>query len=202
MRLTDAEILLEIETGRLVFDPSIHVASSREMKSQIGRSSIDLRLGKKFREWKQNPESPESVLRARIDPLQIREEQDWHRLQEEYTQSVEYDPREGFVLRPHQFVLGETLERVQLPNYLAAWVEGRSSLGRLGLMVHSTAPALHAGWKGRIVLELYLHAEHELILSPEELRICQLILEKASRPPQGREIGIFNDQRGLMPERS
>lgn len=201
MRLTDAEILLEIETRQLIFDPLINVAGSKEGKSQIGCSSVDLRLGGEFRGWKQKPKRPEPIPRSRIDPL-FRRKEDFYRLLDEHTQLVEYDASEGFVLRPHVLVLAQTLERVELPNYLTGWVEGRSSLGRLGLMVHSTAPTLHAGWKGRIVLELYLHAEWELILKPGELRICQLILEKASRPYEGEDIGMFADQRGLMPEKS
>lgn len=92
-----------------------------------------------------------------------------------------------FVLPPQQFAVGMTQESVGLPTRarLAARVEGRSSLARIGLAVHLTAPTIHAGFHGLIVLEMFNFSPYHLRLVPGKLAICQLIFEKVSRTPSG-----------------
>ncbi len=91
-------------------------------------------------------------------------------------------PPEGFVLHPNRFILGRTIEEVELPLTLAARIEGRSSVARVGLLVHFTAPTIHAGFAGRIALEMINLGEFPLILR-SGAPICQLIVETVEGLP-------------------
>ncbi len=94
-------------------------------------------------------------------------------------------PTEGFVLHPNRFVLGQTIEEVALPlsgNCLAARIEGRSSFARAGLLVHFTAPTIHAGFAGRIALEMINLGEFPLILRAGAA-VCQLIVQTVEGEP-------------------
>ena len=86
-----------------------------------------------------------------------------------------------FELKPGDFVLGYTLERVELPNYLAARIEGRSRLARFGVSVHQTAPTVHAGFRGQLRLEISNIGPFTVLLEPGS-RFCQLIVETLSSP--------------------
>ena len=102
----------------------------------------------------------------------------------------EIDPAGGFSLDPHSFVLGKTIERIGLPiragrPSLAARVEGRSSFARCGVLVHFTAPTIHAGFEGTITLEILNLGKHPVMLYPN-MRICQLILERVDGVPNAR----------------
>lgn len=130
MILSDRDIRSEIVAGRIVIDPFVPDA--------VQPSSVDLHLGNRFRVFRNN-------RTAVIDP---REDQP------ELTELVEITGDEPFVLHPGEFVLGATFERVALPDDLVARLEGRSSLGRLGLMIHSTAGYVDPGWEGTLTLEL------------------------------------------------
>ena len=104
-------------------------------------------------------------------------------------------PSDGFSLGPKQFILGWTAERIKLPvqSRLAARVEGRSSLGRFGLSVHLTAPTIHAGFEGRIRLEIVNHNIFPIRLR-EDMRICQLIFELTYGTPESGYKGQYFDQ--------
>jgi dCTP deaminase len=130
MILSDRDIRAEIEAGRIVIDPFVPDA--------VQPSSVDLHVGNRFRVFRNN-------RTAVIDP---REEQP------ELTELVEIAGDEPFILHPGEFVLGATLERVALPDDLVARLEGKSSLGRLGLLIHSTAGYVDPGWEGTLTLEL------------------------------------------------
>ena len=130
MILSDRDIRAEIENGRIVIDPFT--------PESVQPSSVDLHLGNRFRVFRNN-------RTAVIDP---REEQP------ELTELVEIAGDEPFILHPGEFVLGATFERVGLPNDLVARLEGKSSLGRLGLLIHSTAGYVDPGWEGTLTLEL------------------------------------------------
>ena len=130
MILSDRDIRAEIDAGRIVIDPFVPDA--------VQPSSVDLHLGNRFRVFRNN-------RTAVIDP---REEQP------ELTELVEIAGDEPFILHPGEFVLGATLERVGLPDDLVARLEGKSSLGRLGLLIHSTAGYVDPGWEGTLTLEL------------------------------------------------
>ena len=130
MLLSDRDIRAELEAGRIVIDPFVPDA--------VQPSSVDLHLGNRFRVFRNN-------RTAVIDP---REEQP------ELTELVEIAGEEPFILHPNEFVLGATFERVALPEDLVARLEGKSSLGRLGLLIHSTAGYVDPGWEGTLTLEL------------------------------------------------
>jgi dCTP deaminase len=105
----------------------------------------------------------------------------------ELYQTRAIDPTGGYALAPNKFILGRTLERVQLPirdgrPCYAARIEGRSSFARVGLLVHFTAPTIHAGFEGTITLEMINLAEYPISLFPG-MEICQLIFESVGSTP-------------------
>lgn len=116
-----------------------------------------------------------------------------------YAEPLPADPDGSFVLNPQSFALGVTRERIELPvrSKIAARVEGRSTLARLGLVVHMTAPTIQAGFRGRIVLEMYNFGNYPLRLQPGRLRICQLIFERVGRTPKGEIKTRHQGQRGV-----
>jgi dCTP deaminase len=102
-------------------------------------------------------------------------------------ETIPLDPNGGYALQPSMFILGQTLERVHLPirearPCYAARIEGRSSFARIGLLVHFTAPTIHAGFEGTIALEMINLAEYPISLFPG-MEICQLIIEQVSTTP-------------------
>src|ERR687890_1457397 len=130
MILSDRDIRAELEAGRIVIDPFTPEA--------VQPSSVDLHVGNRFRVFR-------NTRPAVIDPRQE---------QPELTELVEIAGDEPFILHPGEFVLGATFERVGLPDDLVARLEGKSSLGRLGLLIHSTAGYVDPGWEGTLTLEL------------------------------------------------
>jgi dCTP deaminase len=130
MVLSDRTIRSEIEAGRIVFDPYD--------ESMVQPSSVDVRVDRRFRVF-HNARYPFIDVRRPMDDL---------------TEAVEVAEDEPFILHPGEFVLGQTLERVRLPSDLVARLEGKSSLGRLGLLIHSTAGFVDAGFEGNLTLEL------------------------------------------------
>jgi dCTP deaminase len=128
--LSDRTIRAEIDAGRIViepFDPSL-----------VQPSSIDVRVDRKFRVFHN----------ARYAFIDVREPMD------DLTDLVSVPDEKPFILHPGEFVLGQTLERVTLPDDLVARLEGKSSLGRLGLLIHSTAGFVDSGFSGNLTLEL------------------------------------------------
>jgi dCTP deaminase len=130
MVLSDRSIRAEIEAGRVVIDPYD--------PGLVQPSSIDVRVDRRFRVF-QNSRYPYIDVRQAMEDL---------------TELVEVEGEEPFILHPGEFVLGQTLERVTLPNDLVARLEGKSSLGRLGLLIHSTAGFVDSGFSGNLTLEL------------------------------------------------
>ena len=130
MILSDRSIRAALEAGHVGIDPLGDDA--------IQPSSVDVRVGGSFRVFANH----------RVPHIDPREEQP------ELTDLVEVDDDEPFMLHPGEFVLGSTLERITLPDDLVARLEGKSSLGRLGLLIHSTAGFIDAGFSGHVTLEL------------------------------------------------
>jgi dCTP deaminase len=128
MLLTDWEITAEVDSGRVVIDPW-----DRRL---VQPASLDLRLGDRIRVFRR-------LDHACIDPLG-----------DPVPTETREIPEAGLVLHPGEFVLGSTLERVELPADIAASAEGKSSLGRIGLMLHSTAGWIDPGFRGTVTLEL------------------------------------------------
>jgi dCTP deaminase len=128
--LSDRTIRSEIDAGRIVIDPYD--------EAMVQPSSVDVRVDNRFRVF-HNARYPFIDVRQPMDDL---------------TELVQVEDGEPFILHPGEFVLGQTLERVTLPNDLVARLEGKSSLGRLGLLIHSTAGFVDSGFSGNLTLEL------------------------------------------------
>ncbi len=152
-------------------------------------SSVDLRVDRFFRVFR-NHTTPY------IDPRLA---------QEDLTEQVEVPEGGSFVLHPGEFVLGSTLERVALGDDLVARLEGKSSLGRLGLLIHSTAGFVDAGWDGHLTLELSNVANLPIAIYPE-MKIGQisfLRMTSAAEHPYGSDAANskYKGQRGPTPSR-
>ncbi|MGH3044774.1 MAG: dCTP deaminase [Gaiellaceae bacterium] len=130
MVLSDRTIRRLLDEGRVGIDPYA--------EELLQPSSVDVRVDKLFRVFRN----------SRYPFIDVKQEM------EELTELVEIDPEEAFILHPGEFVLGSTLERITLPDDLVARLEGKSSLGRLGLLIHSTAGFIDPGWDGHVTLEL------------------------------------------------
>jgi dCTP deaminase len=180
--LSDRDILAEIDAGRIAVDPYD--------PAMIQPSSIDFRLDRFFRVF-------ENHRYPHIDPAID---------QEDLTRVVEAQGEEPFILHPGEFVLGSTYEMVTLPDDLAARVEGKSSLGRLGLLTHATAGFVDPGFSGHVTLELANVATLPIKLYPG-MKIGQLCFFRLSSPAQhpygsAKYGSRYQGQRGPTPSRS
>ncbi len=165
MILSDRDIREQIAAGRIVIDPFT--------PESIQPSSVDLHLDRRFRVFRNN----------RYPYIDVRQEQP------ELTELLEISGDEPFVLHPGEFVLGSTLERVALPDDLVSRLEGKSSLGRLGLLIHSTAGYVDPGWDGNLTLELSNVANLPIALY-QGMKIGQISFQRLSSPvevPYGDE---------------
>ena len=182
MLLSDRDIRAELDSGRVGLDPLD--------PAMVQPASVDVRLDRFFRLF-------DNHRYAHIDP---RQEQD------ELTRLVEVDPDEAFILHPGEFVLGSTYEKVTLPDDIAARLEGKSSLGRLGLLTHSTAGFIDPGFSGHVTLELSNVATLPIKLWPG-MKIGQLCFFRLTSPaehPYGSAVygSRYQGQRGPTPSRS
>ncbi|MDT4926919.1 MAG: dCTP deaminase [Pseudonocardiales bacterium] len=182
MLLSDRDIRAEVDAGRMSVDPWD--------AGLVQPSSVDVRLDRFFRVFNNS-------RYTHIDPSSQ---------QDELTALVEPEGDEPFVLHPGEFVLGSTLEIVTLPDDLAGRLEGKSSLGRLGLLTHSTAGFIDPGFSGHITLELSNVANLPIVLWPG-MKIGQLCVFRLSSPaehPYGSAIygSRYQGQRGPTPSRS
>jgi dCTP deaminase len=182
MLLSDRDIRAELDAGRVVLEPAD--------PAMVQPSSVDVRLDKFFRLF-DNHKYPV------IDPSQD---------QPELTRLVEAQPGEPFVLHPGEFVLASTLEVVTLPDDIAARLEGKSSLGRLGLLTHSTAGFIDPGFSGHVTLELSNVATLPILLWPGMKigQLCFFRLSSAAEQPYGSTSAgsRYQGQRGPTPSRS
>jgi dCTP deaminase len=175
---------------RLLIEGAIKIDPAPNLEIQLGSCSLDLRLSHEFSLFEYN-KHPYIDIR---DP-----EQALHT-----TRQIHVEADEAFVLHPGSFVLAVTIERVELPDDIVGRLEGRSSLGRLGIIVHATASVIDPGWRGRVVLELANHGALPVALYPG-MRICSLTFEPLSTPsdrPYWRKAAAkYADQSGLIPSR-
>lgn len=179
MILSDRTIREEIEAGRIViepFDPEC-----------VQPSSVDLHLDSLFRVFR-NHTLGHIDVKQRMDDL---------------TELVEISNGEAFMLHPGEFVLGSTSERVAVPTDLVARLEGKSSLGRLGLLIHSTAGFVDAGWDGQLTLELSNVCNLPITLYPG-MKIGQIsfirMTTEADVPYGSASVGSkYQGQRGPVP---
>ena len=182
MLLSDRDIRAEITAGRVAVEPF--------EEAMIQPSSVDVRLDKFFRVFENHKYS---VIDPSIE-------------QSELTREVVSEDGEAFILHPGEFVLASTYEIITLPDDIAGRLEGKSSLGRLGLLTHSTAGFIDPGFSGHITLELSNVANLPVKLVPG-MKIGQLCLIKLSSPaehPYGSAIyaSRYQGQRGPTPSRS
>lgn len=161
MILSDKDIKKYIKEGKIIIKPKPN------FKRQLGSASFDLRLGNEFRVF----EHTKKPFIDTKDPKTFKN----------ITQLIKLKNKEAFVFQPNQFVLAVTLEEVSLPDDIAARIDGRSSLGRLGIVVHSTAGHVDPGFRGRINLEMENIGMIPILLYPGT-RICQLVFESLSSP--------------------
>lgn len=168
MILADTDLKARLAQGDLGITPM------PDPETQIQPASIDLRLGYDFRTFNY-------TRQALIDP----------KVPEtfaELTTLTHLEPGERFIVHPGEFVLGTTLEHVRVPDDLVARLDGRSSIGRLGIVIHSTAGYIDPGFEGAITLEISNLGRIAVALYPE-MRICQISFEEMSSPvsqPYGR----------------
>ena len=182
MLLSDKDIKSQVDAGRVVLDPYD--------ASMIQPSSIDMRLDRFFRLF-DNHKYPF------IDPAEE---------QPELTRLIEVEPDEPFILHPGEFVLGSTYETITLPDDVAARVEGKSSLGRLGLLTHATAGFVDPGFSGHVTLELSNVATLPIKLWPGMKigQLCFFQLTSAAEHPYGSAAygSHYQGQRGPTASRS
>jgi dCTP deaminase len=162
MILSDRDIITKIENGDIQIE-----SPHKGWKLQIGASSMDMRLGKYFKIY-------EHGKHPVLDPSKMNGEEGLTRL-------IEVPEGEAFIVQPGEFALGVTLEKVSLPDDIVARVEGRSSLGRLGIIIHSTAGFVDAGFSGTITLEITNINRMPVALHPG-MRVCQLAFEPMTSP--------------------
>ena len=181
MILSDATIRAELKAGRIAIEPFDD--------DNVQPSSVDMHVDRYFRVFR-NDTTPF------IDPKEP---------QEDLTEIVEVGDGGSFILHPGEFVLGSTLERVALPDDLVARLEGKSSLGRLGLLIHSTAGFVDAGWDGHLTLELSNVANLPIAIYPE-MKIGQISFLQMTTPAEnpygsGAAGSKYQGQRGPTPSR-
>jgi len=180
--LSDRDLRAELDAGRVGLDPYD--------PGMIQPSSVDVRLDRYFRVF-------ENHRYPHIDPAEE---------QPDLTELVEVAGDEAFILHPGEFVLASTYEVVTLPDDIAGRLEGKSSLGRLGLLTHSTAGFIDPGFSGHVTLELSNVATLPIKLWPG-MKIGQLCLFRLSSPaehPYGSSVygSRYQGQRGPTPSRS
>jgi dCTP deaminase len=184
MILSDRDILDRLRDGDLVVEPI------DDLDMQVQPASIDLRLGSEFLEFQ----------RTNIPCIHPNREAEVS----EYVTETHVSEGDEFILHPGDFVLGTTKERVEIPPDLLASVEGRSSLGRLAVVIHATAGIVDPGYKGQITLELSNLGTAPVALSPG-MRVSQLIfteMKSAAERPYGTDRGSkYQDQTGPQASR-
>lgn len=189
MRLCDSDIIAALDEGRIAIEP-------RPADRVISGVSIDLRLGHQFRVFSSHtiPFIDLSGSREQVNQA----------VEKVMGDEIYIGPDDTFVLHPGELALGSTLECITLPDNLVGWLDGRSSLARLGLMVHVTAHRIDPGWSGNIVLEFFNSGKLPLALRPE-MAIGAMSFETltgpAARPYTKRVDAKYRDQHGPMASR-
>lgn len=189
MRLSDGDIIEQLDAGRIRVDP-------RPDNSRISGVSVDLRLGNSFRVFNdhQAPYVDLSGTSASIS----------NTLESIMSREICLDEGDAFFLHPGELALAVTLESVTIPEDMVGWLDGRSSLARLGLMVHVTAHRIDPGWSGQIVLEFFNGGKLPLALRPGMTIGAinfELLSSPALRPYNKRVDAKYRDQRGALASR-
>jgi dCTP deaminase len=185
MILSDRDIKKSLKNGRIKIKPF------PDLKTQLGSCSLDLRLGNTFRLFNHSKI-------AYLDPL------DETKNGRSVTKELKVKKGEPFIIQPGELVLATTVEYVGLADDLLGRLEGRSSLGRLGIIVHSTAAVFDPGWRGKVVMELGNLGRMPVALYPG-IRICSLTFEEVTSKvevPYWKKKGAkYVDQKGPEPSK-
>ena len=189
MRLSDGDIEQRLAEGDIAITPP-------PGDDAIAGISVDLRLDHRFRVFNNN-----SVTHLDLSGDREQLERDIDRIM---SKEIEISESEALYIHPGELVLGATYESVKIPDTLVGWLDGRSSLARLGLMVHVTAGRIDPGWEGQIVLEFYNNGKLPLALRPGMV-ICAMSFETlsspATRPYNTRESAKYRGQTGAASSR-
>jgi dCTP deaminase len=182
MILPDHEIMKYLREGKLVVEP----LDNPEV--QIQPAWVDLRLGNEFRTFK-------VIGIPYIDTRQRAED---------YTEKHVIPNEKPFIIHPGEFVLGKVLEYVRLPADIMGSVDGQSSLGRLGVVVHTTSASVNPGWEGHLVLEMANVGRMPVKIYPGS-KICKIAFHKlsspAKRPYNVRKESKYNRQKEIIESR-
>ena len=181
MILSDTAIKEALKSGQIKIIPEPE-------EGQFDTSSLDLRLGLPFTRYI----PPIPGVRIVIDPGTS----SYQEVAKRYLREVPLSEDRSIIVKPNDLILGVTKERIHLPENsgIAARVEGRSTLARIGLSIHLTAPTIQAGFRGNIVLEIKNNHNFDVELRPE-IHICQLIFERVEGAPSKSIDTSFQDQK-------
>ena len=163
MVLSDRDIKSALASKKIIITPAV------DFETQLGSCMVDLKLGNTFRVFKHSstpfldPKNPQTLSNV--------------------TSEITIPDTEAFVLHPGEFALAVTKEYIQMPDDLTATLEGRSSIGRLGVVVHSTAANIECGFRGNITLELANMGRIPVLLYPG-MRICAVSFQQLSSPAE------------------
>lgn len=182
MVLTDREIQASLQCGQIKIEPT-------PGPDAYSSTSVDLTLSKFIRTWK-----PDAIKGVEQVVCPSAEGYNFNEVLKSLSDIKELNA-DGYVLKPQEFVLAWTEENIELPtsSRIAARVEGKSSLARLGIGIHITAPTIHAGFPGPIQLEICNHGIMKVKLAPG-MRVCQLIFEQTLGTPDKGYAGQFASQ--------
>jgi len=189
MRLSDQDIEKSLADGNIIIEPQPDI-------SMISGVSVDIRLGNEFRVFKEHT-APYIDLSGPKPEMQ-------KAMNSVMSDEITIEDGEAFFLHPGELALAVTYESVTLPDDIVGWLDGRSSLARLGLMVHVTAHRIDPGWSGQIVLEFYNSGKLPLALRPK-MKIAALNFETMSssalRPYNKRDDAKYKGQKGAVASR-
>jgi len=189
MRLSDKDIEECIETGQIKIVPTPET-------SMISGVSVDIRLGNEFRVFQDHTAAYIDLSGPKADVQNA--------MNSVMSDEIFIADGEAFFLHPGELALAVTYESVTLPDDIVGWLDGRSSLARLGLMVHVTAHRIDPGWSGQIVLEFYNSGKLPLALRPK-MKIAALNFESMSssalRPYNKRGDAKYKNQKGAVASR-
>lgn len=189
MRLCDRDIERWLDEKKLTITP-------RPPEKHINGATVDIRLGHEFRFFVGH--------KAPFIDLSATKKEINHALDQIMSDKIVLKEKECFFLHPRELALAVTLESVTIPDDLVGWLDGRSSLARLGLMVHVTAHRIDPGWRGQIVLEFYNSGKLPLGLRPGMLigaLSFELLSGRAKRPYDQRQDAKYRNQKGAVASR-
>ena len=189
MRLCDKDIIKYLNHGKIKISPTPD-------ESMVSGLTVDLRLGNKFRVF-QDHAAPYIDLSGKKPDIEAA-------MQSVMSDEIAIEEDQAFFLHPGELALAITLESVTLPDNIVGWLDGRSSLARLGLMVHVTAHRIDPGWQGNIVLEFFNSGKLPLALRPN-MKIgalsFELLSDHAERPYNSRTDAKYRGQDGAIASR-